>query len=95
MSLLPSPAHAKGFGVLKGKCILDFVRHWRTQDPYPLAAVGIALAFFYIKIGGENLCVLQFLRGYGGKCRSHTIYFWYNERWTLSKRKNSIMDKTR
>jgi len=47
MSLLPSPAHAKGFVVLRAKFSLtDSVRHWRTQDPYPLAAVGIALAFF-------------------------------------------------
>lgn len=71
MCLVPLSGSRMGLGVRKGKILLsDSVRYLRTQDPYPFAAVGIALAFFISqKIGnscGGNLlgsCVFKGVNG--------------------------------
>jgi hypothetical protein len=71
MCLVPLSGSCRGFGVFRGMISLtDSVRHWRIQNPYPFAAVGIALAFFISqKIGnscGGNLlgsCVFKGVNG--------------------------------
>ena len=77
MSLLPLSRSCKGLWRASGK--IEFKRFCAAlayTGSLPSGSGGYSVGVLYIKIGGENLRVLQFLRGYGGKCRSHKMCFW-------------------